>query len=195
MNTINPYSLTNTVNSLSFTFQSPIEQFNLNSNHDNSNNTQNIDLNNLNSNLETNLNNSLNNSLNNNMSNNSDNSDNSLSSSNSFNLNTNTLNSNLNQLIRDELNDVNLCSRTNSGKKENFISINKFLNQRSYGHRTPYLSPVYGLHHLISNNLLKEDVINLGQVDKIYSSCFIDDDFVICGTKCNKVSFHLYDVL
>ena len=40
-------------------------------------------------------------------------------------------------------------------KKENIININKFLNQRSYGQRTPYLSNEYGLNHLISNNLLK----------------------------------------
>ena len=102
--------------------------------------------------------------------------------------NLNTINSNLNQLIRDELNDVNLCNKINFGKKENAISVNKFLNQRSYGNRTPNLSSDYGLHHLITNSLLKEDQIRIdGRVDKIYSSTFLNDNFIICGTKCNKV--------
>lgn len=103
------------------------------------------------------------------------------------NSNGNTNNSNnSNQIIKDESTDSRLRNRL-FNKKEPIFHMNKFLNQRSYGNRNHTLYSEYGLHHLISNNLLKEEPISLGEIDKVYSSCWLDDDFVICGTKCNKV--------
>lgn len=99
---------------------------------------------------------------------------------------------NLDRLIRDELNDVNLCNRI-CARRESIVNVGRFLNQRSYGNRTPTISSDYGLRHLITNNLLKENEINLGQIDKIYSSCWLNDEFVLVGSKCNKVSARLID--
>lgn len=98
------------------------------------------------------------------------------------------LHSNLNKIIRDELNDVNLCSKLRvATKRDSPINVNKFLSQRSYGNRTPSLPSDFGLQHLINHSLLQENQIELGAIDKVYSSCWLDDDYVLCGTKCNKV--------
>ena len=184
MSTINPFSMSTAVNSLSLSLS--FGQFNLNNNR-----------NRLNSSLSSNLNSSSNSNPNSSLSHSDDspnqNSTNSNSSGNqslfapSLTSSPNQLGSHL--LIHDKLNDVNLCSKlsTSSGKRDSPPNVSKFLCQRSYGNRTPSLSADFGLQHLILNNLLREDQIDLGTIDKVYSSCWIDDDFVLCGTKCNKV--------
>jgi len=96
------------------------------------------------------------------------------------------LNGDLDKSIREELNKIKFHGKT--GRKNLNMCVNKYLAQRSYyGNRTPNLSSHYGLQHLISNNLFKEDLIDLGRIDKIYSSCWLNDEFVLCGTKCNKL--------
>lgn len=182
MSTITPFSVSSAVNSLSLSLS--FGQFNLNNNLNSSLNSSNLNSNNLNSN---NLNSNLN------------------SSTQSGSLfvrdlredanragnrpqNLSTLRTNLNRLIRGELHDVHLCNKLKlPHKKDRCFNVNKFLNQRSYGNRTPKLSTDFGLQHLIQNSLLTEHQIDLGTVDKIYSSCWLDDDYVLCGTKCNKV--------
>lgn len=166
MSTINPFSMSTAVNSLSLSLS--FGQFNLTNNR-----------NSLNSSLNSNLN-----STNPNSSNQSG----SLFVSSHANSPNQTLGSNLGQLIHDKLSDVNLCSKLSAtSKRDSPLNVSRFLNQRSYGNRTPSLSTDFGLQHLIAHNLLKEDQIDLGTIDKVYSSCWIDDDFVLCGTKCNKV--------
>ncbi len=40
--------------------------------------------------------------------------------------------------------------------------------------------------------ILREKAYPLGENDKIFSSAWLDDKNVICGSKCNKVSIHYY---
>ena len=39
--------------------------------------------------------------------------------------------------------------------------------------------------------ILKEKTYSLGEIDKIFSSAWLDSNNVICGTKCNKVSLYM----
>lgn len=97
------------------------------------------------------------------------------------------------KVIRDEPNEVNLCSKLKTaGKKDHSVNVNKFLSQRAYGNRTPKLPSDFGLQHLISNGLLRENQINLGTIDKVYTSCWLDDDSILVGTKCSKVGDELW---
>lgn len=93
----------------------------------------------------------------------------------------------------DDEDDDGASSRTSARVSHNFVDL---ISQRTLG--SDLLGAIsvdagYGTRRLLTNHVLKEHPINLGKMNKIFCSQWLNSRQIVFGSKCNKLT--VYDTL